>query len=301
MLNNSMNEHLDDFFDYLGSEKGLSIHTIEAYRHDCLAFVAFLEQNGVLHFGAVEKSHLLDFLSHLKDKNYAPSTLCRHLIAVKVLFRFLKRENLVPNNVALYFDTPKLWQLIPEVLTYAEVEALLSQPDPAHPTGCRDKAILELLYASGLRASELCSLHIHDVDDESIRVFGKGRKERIVPLGKIALKAIDDYLTRYRCLYDSEKLKYLFLGRNGKPMHRIAIWRMIKMYAKKADIAKNISPHTLRHSFATHLLDNGAELRVIQEMLGHASITSTDRYTHVSRTHIQNAFDKFHPRGDIVD
>ncbi|MFQ5729368.1 MAG: tyrosine-type recombinase/integrase, partial [Waddliaceae bacterium] len=164
------------------------------------------------------------------------------------------------------------------------------------PIGARDKAILELLYSSGLRVSEVCTIQIYDVDDEYVKVFGKGQKERLVPLGQCALAAIDHYLLYYRSQYDSEKEKALFVTKKGRPLDRISIWRMIKSHAKKAGITKSISPHTLRHSFATHLLDNGAELRVIQEMLGHANINSTERYTHVSRAHIQKAFTAFHPR-----
>ena len=291
-----LNTQLDDFLIYLGSERGLSPHTIEAYQRDVLGFIRFVEKAGVHHFSKVLKEHIVDYLATLKSGGYATSSLARALIAVKVLFRFLKREGLVEANVALYLETPKLWQLIPEVLSCSEVERLLEQPDPLTAVGARDKAVLELLYSCGLRVSEVCRLEIYDVGDETVRVFGKGSKERLVPIGKYALKAIDHYLSEYRCLLDSEKEKTLFVTNRGKPLDRIAIWKMIKEYAKRAGISKNISPHTLRHSFATHLLDNGAELRVIQEMLGHASISSTDRYTHVSKTHVQKAFEAFHPK-----
>jgi integrase/recombinase XerD len=290
-----VNEHLDDFLIYIGSEKGLSPNTIEAYHRDGLAFVEFLDHAGIRNFEEVTQNHIVDFLALLKDKGYATASMARNLISIKVLFRFLKRENILKDNPAFYIETPKLWQLIPEVLSIAEVENLLNQPDPNHPGGARDKAILELLYASGLRVSEVCTIKINDVDDEHVRVFGKGSKERLVPLGRLALAAIDHYL-RYRDQFDSDQLKVLFVAKGGKPVNRVSVWRMIKQYAKKAGITKNISPHTLRHSFATHLLDNGAELRVIQEMLGHASISSTDRYTHISKTHVQRAFDAFHPR-----
>ncbi|MCB1135379.1 MAG: tyrosine-type recombinase/integrase, partial [Chlamydiia bacterium] len=174
-------------------------------------------------------------------------------------------------------------------------DALLSQPNPKTALGARDRAILELLYASGLRVSELCSLKINDVDDDALKVMGKGSKERIVPLGRKALEAIDFYLLHYRERWDSKKQRRLFLTRTGKDLDRISVWKMVKRYAREAGIQKSISPHTLRHSFATHLLDNGADLRVIQEMLGHATITSTDRYTHVSQTQVQEAFHRFHP------
>lgn len=291
-----MQAHLKEFLAYIGSEKGLSINTIEAYERDCLAFKAYLEAKGITAFSEVNKDHIVDFLALRKAEDYASASLARNIIAIKVLFRFLKKENILSQNIALYLDTPKIWQLIPEVLTCEETERLIQQPDPQHPIGARDKAILEMLYACGLRVSEICTLKINDMDADCIKVFGKGRKERIVPLGKYASAAVDHYLMHYRCAYNSEEQKILFLSQRGEPLDRIAIWRMIKNYGKKAGIQKNISPHTLRHSFATHLLDNGAELRVIQEMLGHASINSTDRYTHVSRAHLQKAFNDFHPR-----
>lgn len=281
---------------YIGSEKGLSPNTIEAYHRDGLYFVKFLEANEIFDFDAVKQNHIVDFLEFLKDHSYATSSISRNLIAIKVLFRFLKRESIVKNNVALYLETPKLWQVIPEILSQEEVESLLHQPDSSQPCGARDKAILELLYASGLRVSEVCRIKINDVDDEHVRAFGKGSKERLVPLGRHAIAAIDHYLSLFRDQVDSEKQQALFVTKGGKSIDRVSVWRMIKHYGKKAGITKNISPHTLRHSFATHLLDNGAELRVIQEMLGHSSISSTDRYTHISKTHIQKAFDAFHPR-----
>jgi integrase/recombinase XerD len=291
-----VNEHLEDFLVYIASEKGLAINTIDAYQRDIESFIRFLKTSAIASFTTIDASRIVAFLAHLKDQQYASASICRALIAIKVLFRFLTREGLVAANPALYIQTPKLWQLIPEVLTYEEVEALLQQPDPATPFGARDKAILEVLYASGLRVSELCSLDICSVDDTTLRVMGKGNKERIVPIGEAAVEAVDHYLVHYRAAYDSERQLALFVNKKGTRINRIAIWRMIKNCAKKAKILKNITPHTLRHSFATHLLDNGADLRVIQEMLGHADISSTDRYTHVSRSRLQEAFQRFHPR-----
>ncbi len=177
-----------------------------------------------------------------------------------------------------------------------EVDRLLAAPDENTPEGLRDKAILEVLYACGLRVSEACSLKIYDVDDNFIKVCGKGGKERTVPIGRAALKAVDKYLSRCRVDTGGEGDHQFFVTSRGKPIDRIFVWKMIKKYALQANISKNISPHTLRHSFATHLLDNGADLRVIQELLGHASISSTDRYTHVSRKHLITSFEKFHPR-----
>lgn len=291
-----MNEDLKDFISYIASEKGVTPNTVEAYGRDAAAFVRFLEDQGVASFSEVNQNHAVAFLGHLQKRGLATSSVCRTLIAIKVLFRFLKREGLVPVNIMLYFETPKLWQLIPEVLTPEEVEGLLGAPDRETEAGARDHAILELLYASGLRVSEVCSVGIYDVDEQFVRVMGKGRKERLVPVGRKAIEAIDFYLTRFRSAYDSEHNQKLFLSTRGNPLDRVQVWKMIKRYARDAGIVKNISPHTLRHSFATHLLDNGADLRVIQEMLGHASISSTDRYTHVSRSHLQQQFEAFHPK-----
>lgn len=291
-----MKEAIEDFLAYISSEKGLSQNTIEAYGRDTKGFCSFLEEQGISSFAAVEVSHFVSFLSKLKNDGYASASLCRILIATKVLFRFLAREKIIPGNVSLFIQTPKLWQLIPEVLSYEEVEVLLSQPNPSTAIGSRDKAILEVLYASGLRVSEVCSLDIYSVDDTFVRVTGKGSKERLVPIGQHAIQAIDDYLQHYRCFTDSQTQLALFVSRSGQRIDRIFVWRMINQYAKQGNIQKNISPHTLRHSFATHLLDNGADLRVIQEMLGHASISSTDRYTHVSRSRLQEAFQACHPR-----
>lgn len=234
----------------------------------------------------------MSFFRLFKERGYASSSLCRTLVAIKVFFRFLKREGIISLDPTLHLDSPKFWQLIPEVLTIEEASRLLAQPYPRTSTGARDKAILETLYASGLRVSELCGLNIQDVGDDAVRVKGKGSKERIVPIAPSALSAIDHYLGKFR----EDKEGALFIGTKGKRVDRVAVWSRVKFYAKKAGITKKISPHTLRHSFATHLLENGADLRVIQEMLGHASISTTDRYTHISHKHLHDAFEKFHPR-----
>lgn len=292
----STDDEIADFISYIASEKGLALNTVEAYRRDSEAFASFLKGKGITSIAEAEQRHIVDFLGSLRSADYASASVCRAMIAIKVLFRFMLREGSVKANIAHSLDTPKLWQLIPEVLTTDEVEALLHAPDTTSMEGARDKAILEVLYGSGLRVSELCSLDIYSIDERSLKVMGKGSKERIVPIGEMAIAAVDDYLIRFRSEFESEKERALFLTKNGRRIDRTAVWKMIKKYAKGAGIEKNISPHTMRHSFATHLLDNGADLRIIQEMLGHASISSTDRYTHVSRSHLQEAFNAFHPR-----
>lgn len=292
-----MQRDIQDFVLYLSSERGLSSHTLEAYERDVRDFQVFLESYPLSGWAQVEQQHLINFLAQKKKEEYASASLCRALIAVKVFFRFLKREEIISTNATIHLQTPRLWQLIPEVLTPEEVDQLLIQPSPTTKKGARDRAILEVLYASGLRVSELCQIKLHDVDDTYLRVQGKGGKERLVPIGSKAINAVDHYLTFRE---DSDRDQYLFVSKNQKPMDRITIWNMVKAYARQAGIQKNISPHTLRHSFATHLLDNGADLRIIQEMLGHANISSTDRYTHVSQTHLREAFQAFHPRSHSV-
>lgn len=280
-----MDNLLSDFISYIRSEKGLSSHSIEAYQRD----ISYFLQGFVPPF---HQEQVIQHLASLKSQNYASASMARALMALKVFFRFLYREGVNETDITLAIESPKLWQLIPEILTIEEVERLLQAPVPMDYTQARDRAILELLYASGLRVSELCELKIYSVDDVSVKVFGKGKKERVVPVGKKALEAIDTYLT-YRDQFSSE---ILFLSVKGKSLDRATIWRIVKHYAKKAGIVKSISPHTLRHSFATHLLEMGADLRIIQEMLGHASIATTDRYTHLTTSHLSESFSRFHPR-----
>jgi len=206
----------------------------------------------------------------------------------------LVKEGYLKEDPSRFIDIPKFWETVPEVLTQSEVASLVDAPDKITLQGLRDRAILETLYATGIRASELCFLNINDVSDSVIFVCGKGDKQRVVPIGQKALNAIDKYLLKYRD--DKGDNLPLFIAENGKRINRNFLWKMVKKYGRKVGIVKEISPHTLRHCFATHLLDNGAELRVIQEMLGHADISTTDRYTHLSTARLFNAFDTFHPR-----
>lgn len=287
-----MHHHIDDFCIYLSSERGLARNTLESYGRDVNDFMDYVGKQGVVNWPSVELDHIIQFLGQKKDQGYASSSICRALIAIKVFYKFLKRENLIPVNATVLLETPKLWQLIPDVLTVEEMEKILLLPDRETKEGARDAAILEVLYACGLRVSELCGLKIHDVDDTTLKVCGKGSKERIIPIGKKAIVALDHYLS----FRDTERQEALFLSKYNKPIDRIAVWKMVKKYVLKAGITKIISPHTFRHTFATHLLDNGADLRVIQDLLGHASINSTDRYTHLSSTRLHEAFNSFHPR-----
>lgn len=287
--------HIEDFLFYLASERALSKNTVEAYQRDLSYFQEVLQKRGIDDLSLVKEAEIIAFLDRLKEKKLASSSIYRAMVALKSLFRFLRRERLIKSEETLYLDTPKMWQLIPEVLTEKEVQELLNAPNIEDPLGARDRAILEVLYASGLRVSELCGLNISDVDDAFVKVKGKGGKERLVPIAESAVAQIDHYLIHFRG-GSGQKNEALFVSAKGVRLDRIAVWERVKFYAKQISSQKSISPHTLRHSFATHLLENGADLRVIQEMLGHASIATTDRYTHVSQKYLTEAFAKFHPR-----
>lgn len=284
-----MKTEIGDFLIYIASEKGLCLNTAKAYEGDLTFFRAFIQDKPLK---KLTQSDVIAFLGKLQTDGKSASTICRALVSIKVFFRFLRREDYVSKDITHLLESPKLWQLIPDVLTTSEVDSLLLLPDTSTLLGARDKAMLDMLYATGIRVSELCDLSLSDVDQDRIRVTGKGGKQRIVPLAKKALLSLDHYLS-----FREEESNALFLSRREKKIDRMTVWRRIKAYAKKGGIDKNISPHTLRHSFATHLLDNGADLRVIQEMLGHADIGTTDRYTHLSTKHMQNAFSRFHRRG----
>ena len=284
--------YVDDFISYILSEKGLLQNTVAAYRSDLLDFIEHLD----VPVEKVDSDQIFAYLEILKKKSYASSSIVRKIISIKVFFKFLKRENLIKEDVGSFLQSPKIWQTVPEVLYVEEVEELLRAVDPKDFIGARDKAILELLYACGLRVSECANIKIGAVFDNYIKIRGKGNKERLVPIGTKALKAIDHYLSCYRSLKGQEH-DYLFVSKTYKKIDRLTIWRRIKHYAKKAGIYKEISPHTLRHSFATHLLENGADLRLIQDMLGHEDISTTDRYTHISQGKMIKSFDHFHPRG----
>jgi len=277
---------IHDFLSYIASEKGLSVNTIQAYGRDIRRFAEGLE-------GEAAEKEVVSHMSFLKEKGYATSSIYRTLMALRVFFRFLKREGYVEEDPTALLESPKIWQLIPEVLTCEEVERLLKAPGEGEEEA-RDRAVLETLYATGIRVSELCNLDIHDVGENTVRVLGKGGKERIVPIGEEAIAAIDAYLGNYR--HEKGDHRPLFVTKKGRRMSRVTVWKKVKFYARKVGIEKEISPHTLRHSFATHLLDHGADLRVIQEMLGHADIGTTDRYTHLSKKRLFDAFDTFHPR-----
>ncbi len=287
---------VDDFLSYLASEKGMANNTLQAYGSDLSVFISYLESFGILDVYEIRKDVIVVFLAKRQKEGMASSSLARILVAIKMFCRFLKREKAISVNEAELLESPKISQLIPEVLTIQEVQMLLDLPDVTTFVGSRDRAILEILYASGLRVSEICSLNIYDVGEDCVRVKGKGEKERIVPIASFSLKIVDQYLSFFRSTISQKQEIALFVTAKGIRISRQDIWSLVKRYSKEMGFVREISPHTLRHCFATHLLENGADLRVIQEMLGHSHIATTDRYTHISQKHLLDAFTKFHPR-----
>ena len=294
-----MNDPLiDEFITYIGAERGLALHTQQAYRRDLVRLFGFVQDNHLAWPPDVEGIMAFVRAEATKKKS---SSVMRLLAAAKVFCRYLFREKYLSTNVSALLESPKLWRTLPSVLSGSDIDRLLEAPDLATDEGIRDKALLELLYGTGLRVSELCGLSLYDVADDLVRVRGKGSKERLVPIGRQALLAIDAYLTKVRQKYDSASVQRLFVSDKGRPIDRTYVWGRVRVLARKAGIDKKVSPHTFRHTYATHLLDAGADLRVIQDLLGHAHISSTDRYTHVSRSQIREVFRTFHPRWSSED
>jgi len=290
---------LEQFLDYVSLERGLSKNTRAAYADDIGRFLDYLAEKGVKSLNDVTRKQILDHLMKEKARGLAANSLSRHLVSLKVFFRWLTGEGLLASNVADTMESPKVWKMLPSVLTPKEIDRLLAAPDVTKPLGLRNRAILELFYASGLRVSELTGLKISDLhfDEGFLRCIGKGRKERVVPVAKSAASWVNRYLAEVRPGLEAGTAgATLFLSRRGGALSRKTVWDMIKKRARDAGITKTISPHTLRHSFASHLLAGGAPLRVIQEMLGHADIVTTQIYTHVDPDRLKGVHRQFHPR-----
>lgn len=275
---------IDEFICYISLEKGLSKNTVLAYQSDLIYFFSNAEE--------LSEKGLFQYFSKRAKEGMSASTQVRSLVSLKAFFRFLKKEKECKEDFFSSIEFPKLSQLIPEILSLEEIESLLEACDTSTFIGSRDRALIEVLYGSGIRVSESIHLKLSDISEGFIRVKGKGNKERIVPIGKKALKAIDDHLSHHA----EGGLDLVFLSYRANPLDRVAIFRRIKKLAKEAGINKTISPHTFRHSFATHLLEKGADLRLIQEFLGHVSVGTTDRYTHISAKRLKDSFIEFHPR-----
>lgn len=294
-----MNEFLDLFLNYLTVERGLARNTLDAYGHDLARYLDFLQQENVAGPDAITPTLILRFLAFLKDAGLSARSRARALVAVRTFHKFLLSEKIAAANPTARVEAPKSFNPLPHTLSPTDVERLLEAPAGEATLDLRDRAMLEILYATGLRVSELVGLKIGDLqlDVGYLTAFGKRSKQRIVPLGETALTEVRHYLALGRPFLDKEGGKFLFLNRAGKGLTRQGFWKIIKRRALEAGILKNITPHTLRHSFATHLLENGADLRSVQTMLGHADISTTQIYTHVTRERLKKLHEQHHPRG----
>ncbi len=291
--------YIERFDDFLALEQGASVRTSHAYKLDIARFVTYVSVKGASSPTNVGARMLREYVYHLKDLGLSPASIRRNVSAVRTYFKFLVGEGHVVRDPSERLETPKRWRTLPEVLGVEEVEKLLAAPSLDEPLAFRDRAMLELAYGAGLRVSEWISLGVRDVmlQDHLVRVFGKGAKERLVPIGRRAIAAIAVYLRELRpSLEKGEGKGILFLNARGQPLSRMGAWKILRKYVKQAGITKPVSPHTLRHSFATHLLEGGADLRAVQEMLGHVDISTTQIYTHVDREYLRTVHKQFHPR-----
>ncbi|MDH7602952.1 MAG: site-specific tyrosine recombinase XerD [Armatimonadota bacterium] len=294
-----INIAIQQFLDWLAVERGLSDHTIASYSKDLVQFAEFASKHNVADASRIDEELVKSFLSQLKRNRYAATSVARKLSAIRSFLKFLTAERIVGRNPLALVTFSRPARRLPKSLDVDEVARLLHAPDVHTDLGLRDRAMLETLYATGLRVSELISLRVSDVNLDAgfVRCVGKGGKERLVPLGEVAGGFIALYTSEVReRLAGGRSTEYLFLTTQGRPMSRVMFWKIIKKYARAAGITKEITPHTLRHSFATHLLERGADLRSLQEMLGHANIATTQIYTHVSRDHLREVYRETHPR-----
>lgn len=292
--------HLMAFRDFLSLEAGHSEHTIAAYRRDLTRLVQFCTSKGVKSPRDLTTSLLREFIFLLKDLGLSGATIRRHISAVRTWFGFMAAEGLVDKDPSDRLDTPKRWRTLPDVLSTEEVDRLLAAPGIDDPLAWRDRAMLELAYGAGLRVSELCDLGLTDLflGDGLVRAFGKGRKERLVPIGRPVISVVSVYLHTIRPTIDRGKSEgRVLLNARGEPLSRVGAWGIVKKQTKRAGITKDVTPHTLRHTFATHLLEGGADLRAVQEMLGHVDLSTTQIYTHVDRDYLRKVHKEFHPRG----
>jgi len=290
---------IERYQDFLSLEQGSSPLTLEAYLRDVERFATYAAVRGATGPTDVDARALREFVYHLKDLGLAPASIRRNVSAVRGYFRFLLAEGLVVRDPSERLETPKRWRTLPEVLTVADVERLLAAPTLDEPLAFRDRALLELAYGAGLRVSEWITLGVRDLllEDSLVRVFGKGSKERLVPIGRTAVGAVAVYLRELRPRLERGAGEgVLFLNARGEPLSRMGAWKILRKYVQAAGIEKRVSPHTLRHSFATHLLEGGADLRAVQEMLGHVDISTTQIYTHVDREYLRSVHRQFHPR-----
>ncbi|MDY0190075.1 MAG: site-specific tyrosine recombinase XerD [Desulfuromonas sp.] len=298
--NNQLPQLLDSFINYLAVEKALANNTLESYSRDLLRYLDFLTSKSISSAEEISQQIVITFFAEIKEQGLGVRSRARMLAALRGFHTFMLEEGGIGSNPMANIATPRMLHSLPDILSTVEVNNLLEIPDIDQPLAQRDKTMLELLYATGLRVSELVGLRCADLHLQSgyLRTFGKGRKQRIIPVGEIALEYLKGYLEHARKnLEKGHNSDFVFLNRSGNGLTRQGFWKIIKRRALQAGISKNVTPHTLRHSFATHLLENGADLRVVQTLLGHVDIATTQIYTHVSREHIKKIHQQFHPRG----
>jgi len=296
----SLDQLTDQFINYLVVEKGLSRNTVAAYSKDLILYLECLRANGISDIADADMALVLKHLIDLRDTGLGPRSRTRHPVTLRGCYRFLVQEKILETNPAKMVDLPKAGRKLPDVLEVEDVVRLLEAPDASKPLGLRDAAMLELLYGAGLRVSELIKVGIANINLEAcfVRVLGKGSKERVVPIGQVAKKKVDAYLASgLPVLLKGRPSPYLFVTRSATPMTRQGFWKLLKQYALKAGLSYKITPHTLRHSFATHLLKRGADLRSVQVMLGHVDISTTQIYTHVAQERLKAVHTQYHPRG----
>lgn len=294
-------EALEEYIIYLKIERGLSANTVTSYKRDIEKYLTFLMEKKITQLDEVSRFEILDFLQTLRQSGAADNSIIRMVSSLRKFHQYVKRESIVSDDPMQLIDTPKKASTLPKAISPQAVEQLLEAPDTTTPLGVRDRTILELMYATGLRISELVNLKLSDMHLTMgfIQTMGKGEKERIIPLGEIASQWLDHYLDSARVyLQDqsAETSEYVFLNSRGKGLSRQGVWKKVKQLALEAGIDQNVTPHTLRHSFATHLLENGADLRMVQELLGHADISTTQIYTHITKTRLKQVYSDYHPR-----
>ena len=294
-----MEDYVDSYYSYLAVIKGLSKNTLESYIRACKKFILYLKKDNFFELSKIKHSHILDFLTVLKYKKSKPSTIARYIVSIKQFFKYLLIEKIITEDPTINIRTPKLNVSLPDILSLQEIVELLESPDDSTNIGQRDSTMLEVLYGTGIRVSELINLELNGLNFDLgyIMVMGKGSKERIVPLGSIALQKVKSYIEYGRnALLKDKSSNYLFLNRNGKRMTRQGFWKNLRQYVIKSGINKTVTPHTIRHTFATHLLERGADLRTIQILLGHSDISSTQIYTHIDIKRLKDIHAKHHPR-----
>lgn len=292
-------DQLDAFHQYLIVEKGLSRNTLTAYLSDLHRFFQYVNQQHAQPQASLHRDDIVAYLSIRRRKGISPRTTARELVAIKAFYHFLQQLQLIDENPTDQIQSPSHWQRLPNVMTHSEIERLLQAPDLRTPAGKRDAALLELLYATGLRASEIIHLTLDNVNtiDGYLKVYGKGGRERLTPIGEMAAVQLDDYLQNGRpAILKRRQTPYIFVNRLGHGLSRQGLWKLIKKYVQQIGITRSISPHTLRHSFATHLLEGGADLRTLQHFLGHADISTTQIYTHIVQQKLHETYTKHHPR-----